>query len=206
MLLVAPMGGARHFMHHGLIKVIRGIVEEAGVPKESIVEEARGLRPDDASRPGDIVLLDFVGTGKHLVFDGVVTTVYRNTILDKVAAVPGYAAKLVEDKKFKKDADSPHPVSAAAGGRHTLVPFAIEDGGRLGAHAQAALRLIAEYAVGKGRLPPMGRNRTPPLPPVAVALWVRRWQQRLSAWLHLTLSRQVLRYLAPSVAAGACYS
>ena len=102
-------------MHHDLIKVLRGIIEEAGVPKASIVEEARGLRPSDASRPGDIVVLDFSDARRHLIIDGVITTVYRNSVLDKVVSIPGYAAKLVEDRKFKKDADSPQPVAVAAG-------------------------------------------------------------------------------------------
>ena len=118
----------------------------------------------------------------------------------------GYAAKLVEDRKFKKDANSPQPVAVAAGGRPIFVPFAMEDGGRLGSHAHATLKLLAEYAEGKGRLPPRAQHVAPPLPPAAVALWIRRWHHRLSAWLHLTLSRQVLRYLAPSLAAGVRYS
>ena len=71
-------------MHHGLIKSLRGIVEETGVPKATIVEEARGLRLGDATRPGDIVILDFAEAGKHLIIDGVVTTDYRNTILSSV--------------------------------------------------------------------------------------------------------------------------
>ncbi len=130
-----------------------------------------------------------------MVIDGVVTTVYRNSVLDKVLSVPGYASKLVNDRKFKKDADCPQPVAVATGGRHTFVPFAMEDGGGLGAHAHATLKLLAKYAVGKGRLPPRARHVAPPLPPATVALWIRRWHHRLSAWLHLTLSRQVLRYV-----------
>ena len=46
-----PNGGARHMMHHGLIKNLRTIVEESGVPKAAIVEEARGMRQDDRTRP-----------------------------------------------------------------------------------------------------------------------------------------------------------
>jgi hypothetical protein len=49
-------------------------------------------------------------------------------------------AKLVENKKFKANADSPMPVAATSGGRHTFVPFAMKDSGRLGAYAQAALQ------------------------------------------------------------------
>ena len=193
-------------MHHGLIKTMRSIVEEAGVPAAAVVEEARGLRDGDSTRPGDLVVLDFSTAGRHLIIDGVATTVYRNSVFNRVSAVPGYAAKKAEDIKFRTDQTSSHPVAAPYGGQHTLVPFAIEDGGRIGAHGQALLRMLAEYAVAKGKLPPFARHSAPPTPPAAVSLWTRRWQQRLSVWLHLTLSRQVLRYLAPTLAAGVRYS
>jgi len=122
-------------MHHGgLIKTLRGIVEKAAVPTASIVEEARGMRPDDYTRPGDLVVLDFAAGGRHLIIDGVVTSVYRNSVLSKVAAILGFAAKQAEDKKFKTNKDSPNPVSASHGGRHRLIPFAMEDGGRIWAH------------------------------------------------------------------------
>jgi hypothetical protein len=93
-------------MHHGLIKTLRGIVEESLVSKASIVEEAKCLRPSDRTRPGDIVVLDFAEGGRHLNIDGVVTIVYRNSVLSQVAFVPGFAAKQVEDMKFKADEDS----------------------------------------------------------------------------------------------------
>ncbi len=80
-------------MHHGLIKTLRRIVEDSGVPKASIVEEARGMRPDDRTRPGDLVVQDFAKGGCHLIIDGVVTTIYRNCTLFKVASTLGYAAK-----------------------------------------------------------------------------------------------------------------
>ena len=81
----------------------------------------------------------------------------------------------------------------------------MEDGGRIGAHGQAVLMMLAEYVVAKGKLPPLPARVAPLLPLKAVAMWVRRWRQRLSVWLHLTLSRQVLRYLAPSVAGGVSF-
>jgi hypothetical protein len=109
------------------------------VPKACIVEEARGLRPDDRSPTCDLVVLDFADGGRHFVFDGVISTVYRSTILPKVAVIPRFAAKQVEDMKLKADADSLHPVSSLHGGRHRLIPFAMEDGGRIGAHGHAAL-------------------------------------------------------------------
>jgi hypothetical protein len=66
--------------------------------------------------------------------DGVVTIVYKNSIMAKVAANKGFAAKKVEDTKFKTNENSTHPVIAVHGGRRTFVPFAIEDGGRIRAH------------------------------------------------------------------------
>ena len=98
------------------------------------MKEACGLRTSDASRPRDLVVLDFATPSRHLVVDGVVTTVYMNSILARVSAVSGLATKKVEDTKFKAYANSAHPVDAIHGGRHTFVPFAMEDGGTTGAH------------------------------------------------------------------------
>ena len=118
--------------------------------------------------------MDFAKGGRHLIIDGVVTIFYRNTVLQKVAAIPRFAAKQAEDKKFKANADSSHPVAARHGGRHKFIPFAMEDGGRFGAHGQAALRMLAEYAVAKGKIPPMSSRAAPLRHLEAVALWVRR--------------------------------
>ena len=82
------------------------IVEEVGVPKATIVEEARGLRTCDASRLGDLVVLDFKTPCRHLVMDGVVTIVYMNSILARLAAVLGFEANKVEDTKFKASENS----------------------------------------------------------------------------------------------------
>ena len=42
---------------------------------------------------------------------------------------------MAEDRKFYNDKKSSHPVSRKyGGGDHVFVPFAMEDGGTLGAH------------------------------------------------------------------------
>ncbi len=112
----------------------RCIVEEAGVPKAAIVDEARGLWEGDVTLPSDLVVLDFTTLGRHLILDGVITTTYRNSIMTKVATVPGFAAKKVEDAKFKSHQTSAHPVSEAHGGRNMFVPFAMEDGDMIGSY------------------------------------------------------------------------
>jgi hypothetical protein len=196
-----PNGGMRHLFHAGLVGVIKDILKEAAVPDASVVVEARGLRPEDKTRPGDIVAFDFFAEGRHLVIDAVMTTVYRNTVLSKVATIPGYVAKQAEDRKFLADRTSSHPVSAVHGGPHILVPFAIEDGGRLGAHALALLRALATAALAKGRTPPFAKGIGELRHNMLVSLWVRRWQQRISTWLHLAISRHTLRLLCPRTAA-----
>ncbi len=131
----------------------------------------------DMTRQGGIVVLDYHAPGRHLLLDGFVTSVCRNTRHRETGDIPGFAAKLVEDMKFYADKTSKRPVARIHGGLHTLVPFAVEDGGRLGAHAQAFLRALAERAVRHGR-----RSRPPLCDPsgtivridgaTQVSLWV----------------------------------
>jgi hypothetical protein len=47
--------------------------------------------------------MDFNTDGKHLIIDGLVITVFVNSIMSKVASVPRLAAKKAEDAKFKVD-------------------------------------------------------------------------------------------------------
>jgi hypothetical protein len=66
--------------------------------------------------------------------------------------VPGYAAKHAKDKKYQADRASTQPIVAIDGGPHILVPFAMKDGGRLGAHALALLMaVLAIFQVPEGR-------------------------------------------------------
>ena len=110
------------------------------------------------------MVLEFAEASIHLIIDRVVTAFYRNNILSRVATMPGFAAKQAKDNKFKADTDSPKPVATTHGGHHMLVPFVMEDGGRIGAHGQPALRMLAEYAVVKGNLPPRAPTSPPPPP------------------------------------------
>ena len=170
-------------MHAGLVAVIVAILLMAGIPKSSIVEEKKGLRPD-RTRPGDVVVLNFYGPGRHLVIDVVISTVYRNTILSVTSLIPGHVAKLAEDKKFKADDEmSSQPVSCKHGGDHVFVPFAMEDGGTLGAHAHALLKTPAEHAVSAGRCSSPD-SLSPLSPSMQVSLWMQRWQHRLSMSLQ----------------------
>jgi len=176
--------------------------EGDGHSDAAVVTEARGLRASDRSRPGDVVALDFFADGRHLVIDAVMTTVYMKTVLEKVATTTGYAAKQAEDMKFVADKTSRQPISRVHGGPHILAPFAIEDGCRLGSHAQALLRSLATTSLAKGRTPPFAKGVADMTHNMQVTLWVRQWQHyRLSAWVHLSISRHAVRLLCPAVAA-----
>ena len=148
------------------------------------------------------------GPGRHLGIDAVISTVYRNTILSATSLISGHVAKLAEDRKFKADEVSSQPVSCKHGGDHVLVPFAAINvrgwsmvpwwhGGTLGAHAHALLKTLAEHAVSAGRyISP--DSRSPLSPPMqVVSLWMQRGQNRLSTWLHVSLSQQILHLYRP---------
>jgi len=133
----------RKMMHTGLVGAIRSILKDVGIPDLAIVTEARGLRSEDATKLGDVVVPDFFAEGKHMVIDTVVTTVYRNTaFLRQVASIPGYAAKQAEDRKFYANKTCTQPIVAVHGGHHVLVHFAVEGGGRL-----ALLRAMSTVAM-----------------------------------------------------------
>ncbi len=187
--------------HAWLVGVIKTILREAGVPEVAIVTEARGLRAANSSRPGDVVALDFFADGRHLVIDAVMTTVYMNTALERAATIPGFAAKQAEDRKFRADRTSSQPISAAHGA-HT-------------SWSHSRLRMEADWGrthkpyydpwhqrhLPRGAPPPFARGVDKLTHNMQISLWFRRWQQRLSAWVHLSISRHAVRLLCPDVAA-----
>ena len=76
-----------------------------------------------------------------------VTALYRNIAFSHVYVVLGYGAKLAEDHTFNADRTSHQAIVTVHGGPHVLVPFAVEDEGRLGAHALALLKAFATAAL-----------------------------------------------------------
>ena len=117
----------------------------------------------------------------------------------------------MEDRKFYADKTSERPVAKIHGGLHTLVLFAVEDGGRLGAHAQAFLCTLAERAIRQGRrshaqLRDPGRDVLRNDGATQVSLWVQRWQRHISSWMYLSLTRQLMRLFCPQQAADDFYT
>ena len=81
----------------------------------------------------------------------------------------------------------------------------MEDGGRLGAHAQTLLRALTTSALSKGRTPSIARRMADAPHPMHVCMWVRLSQQCLFAWIHLALSRHAMRLQCLVVAAWLQY-
>eukprot|EP00873_Tetraselmis_striata_P013200 jgi/Tetstr1/433464/TSEL_022736.t1 len=131
-----PCAGAWHKVHARIATTKVSILQEAGGPRYSVLTEVRGLRSADATRPGDVVQLDYMGPGVHLVLDADVTCIFRNSIAAQVAVQPGCAARLREQTKFRVDACLSQPVAR----RHRFVPCVVEEGGRLGEHMLALLK------------------------------------------------------------------
>jgi hypothetical protein len=77
----------RHLLHSGLVKVLQFILRDAYVPATYVVVEAMGLHASDCSRPGDVVALDCFAIGRHLAIDAVMTSLYRNTVLPRLATI-----------------------------------------------------------------------------------------------------------------------
>jgi hypothetical protein len=78
-----------------------------------------------------------------------------------------------DNKKILADMNSTEPIVSIHGGQHVKVPFAIEDGGRLGAHALSLLRALTTVAMEKGRRPPLAYSKAmAPLAPTLASLWV----------------------------------
>jgi hypothetical protein len=161
-------------MYAGLVGALVSIFKDVRVPCMDVVTKARGFRAAEASRPRDVVVLDFFAEGRHLVVDAVLTTLYRDVILKNTSAVQGYAAKQVEDRKFQVGHVSSQPITAIHGGFHVLVSFAMKDGGCLRTHALALLRALAIVALDKGRRPPFAYRPAGLFAPTMVSMWVQR--------------------------------
>jgi hypothetical protein len=78
-----------------------------------------------------------------------------------------------EDTKFLANKTSTQPIAASNGDHHVLVPFTMEDGGRLGDHAQAFLKALATSALAKDMTPPLARRMKDAPYLMQVSMWVR---------------------------------
>ena len=109
-------------------------------PASRVDIEPQQLRPD-RSRGADLFVRQLGGGGKDIGVDFVVTSCTRSSIRTKSSRSSDAPLLEVEEKKFKKDLSSSLPFQSSASRR--LVPFALNQFGRRGPHANA---LLLEFA------------------------------------------------------------
>ena len=76
----------------------------------------------------------------------------------------------------------------------------MEDGGTLGAHALALLKMLAEYEVAQGcySFPDSRSPLTPPMQRRSRFGCSATGSSALSTWLHVSLAQQILRLYRPA--------
>ena len=141
-----PKSGAYMRVHKNLLAVVNTIVDEAGFARDR-KNEVTNLRPD-GTRPADILIANYGGTFRDVIVDvtapGVIGPARHAHArhVENFIATPGAAARRAECTKFRQDENSSRPLRSV----HRFVPFAVEEFGRLGDHAEAFLFEMAKAA------------------------------------------------------------
>jgi hypothetical protein len=131
------VAGNPQFIHRAVVSALQQIIISTGcVAKKHIVLEAASLR-DDLSRPADILLQHLDGVSRHVAVDVSVAGVFISSQAMGPRR-PGAAAAKREHKKWSDDLAAQQSIVRDKGFR--LVPFVLEEGGRLGIHAWAFLQ------------------------------------------------------------------
>jgi hypothetical protein len=175
------VAGNPQFIHKAIVTALKRILDSTGcVPKKHIVLEAPSLR-DDRSRPADILLEHLDGVSKHVALDVSVAGVF---IYSQAMGPrrPGAAAAKREHKKWSDDLAAPQSIVRDKCFR--LVPFVLEEGGRLGMHAWAFLQELDKARRAKfSHLPARHPQRQ---------AQHHVWRQMLSGKLHAVQSSLAL--------------
>ena len=169
-------GPNRHITHSSLAATLHDVLRDAGAPERDVHMEVRAAEDDD-SRPGDVALIQRDRTdGQLLLVDLSVTSIFRSAAHEPSAG-PGSLAASAESAKLSK---------YRLVQRHRVVPFVLEDGGRLGEHARALLIELAKLAARNGKCP-----KDPSTGQLRIAQLVDKWCQWFSVTLHSSQARQM---------------
>jgi hypothetical protein len=174
-----PKSGAYWKVHNTLVAVVNTIIDEAGFAAQR-KNEVTNLRPDN-TRPADILIANYGGSFRDVILDvtvpGVVAPARRvhSRHVEGHLTTPGAAARSAEMCKFRQDANSSRPLRSV----HRFVPFAVEEFGRIGDHAEAFLFEMAKAATA-GR--PHLLHLPDDSPPMRFYLQqkLKNWRQRIS--------------------------
>ena len=168
-------GPNRHITHSVLAGVLTDVLKDAGIPDRDIHVEVKAGVEDD-SRPGDVAYIQRDRPdGQLLLVDLSVTSIFR-CAAHEPSSGPGSLAAAAETAKLSKYRNVT---------RHRVIPFVLEDGGRMGEHARALLHELAKGAARRGRCP-TDSSGCP-----RMAWLVSKWCEWFSAALHSSQARQV---------------
>jgi hypothetical protein len=179
-LTACGRGGGRQLLHTTIMRVVRSILEEAG---EFVEVELGGIIEGTNRRPGDITAMGFTSATHHLVIDVASVTVMCGTHVAGAAVTAGSAARAKERDKFA------HSAALVRRAGHRFVPFVVEQYGRLGVHAQALLRELADRTIAAGRFRHCdGRSRD-----ASRAMLLSMWRSRISVAFRAAQADIILR-------------
>jgi hypothetical protein len=191
-----PKSGAYWTAHNTLVAVVNTIIDEAGFAAQR-KNEVSNLRPDN-TRPADISIVNYGGTFRDIILDvtvpGVVALARNSGIF---MTNPGSAARRAESAKFCQDANSSRPLRSV----HRFVPFAVEEFGRIGDHAEAFLFEMAKAAtVGRSHLLHMPDDSPPKR--FFLKQKLKNWRQRISLAVNCAHALVLQRRACPAASRG----
>ena len=140
-----PKSGAYCAAHKAAVGVLNTIIDEAGFGSDR-KNEVPNLRPD-GTRPADVAIINYGGSFRDVCLDVTVPGVLSHVRTSNQSrrfytSSPGAAARQAEIHKFRQDENSSRPLRSV----HRFIPFAVEEFGRLGDHAEAFLYEMAKAA------------------------------------------------------------
>ena len=188
-----PKSGAYYAAHKVAVGVVNTIIDEAGFGSDRR-NEVPNLRPD-GTRPADVVIVNYGGSFRDVLLDVTVPGVMAPVRASSQSHLyflssPGAAARQAEAKKFRQDENSSRPLRSV----HRFIPFAIEEFGRLGNHAEAFLFEMAKAATSsRGHLLHLPDDS--PQAKHYLKHKLKSWRQRFSLAVNITHAACV-RHLA----------
>lgn len=165
------------YVHNALLEVVKQMLRSVFPTANIIVEDAVGAAFYSPRHRPDITVLDYDGSGTHLLVDVSVLRPLCQHHLRAAAAEPGRAAAAAEAAKIAVYGDV---------GQHRMVPFVMEEFGLLG---PATSRFFMECVrARRDRLDLEGRLAT-----WSARSWSSFWRQRLSITLARALADTMIR-------------
>jgi hypothetical protein len=168
--------------HAALKRAMGRILQDAGC--RPVYETPGLLGSATAERPGDVVVLDYVESNRHLVVDVSCTRIMSASYINGEIRAPGCTVESAEEAKRRLYGER----CKARG--VTFVPFVTDEYGHLGAHGQAFLIGLARRTAQRRAANSLAQ-RTAGIG-TRVAELLGRWRGIVSMELHIAMARTLM--------------